>query len=185
MFKKIEQLFNKTNIKIVKLLCENPLDEFYEREIAKEAGVSVGSANRILRELLSIGIVSKREKGRLHFYKINMNEPIVRQMKILFNITELGELIKNLKPFSVKIMLFGSAAEGNDTKDSDLDLFLLVEDKEKARTEIANARKKIERKISPIIMERNEYIKLKTKDKVFYDNINKGIILFDENELRI
>jgi hypothetical protein len=44
---------------------------------------------------------------------------------------------------------------------------------------IGNFNKKIKGKISPVILDSNEYIKLKKEDKPFYERIDRGIVLWE------
>ena len=52
-----------------------------------------------------------------------------RYLKILFNLSELSELVRKLRDTSKKIILFGSSAEGTDSNESDIDLLILTSDK--------------------------------------------------------
>ena len=79
-----------------------------------------------------------------------------------------------------KIILFGSVARGDDTKDSDIDIFILTTDEDKIEDEIFDI-------TFELLIEKNEYISPKIilieryekhKDTSFYDNVNKeGIII--------
>ncbi len=78
-----------------------------------------------------------------------------------------------------KIVLFGSVAEGTDVKESDIDMLIIAEEKSAAKDRISEFNRKNERKISPIILDFNELLKLKKEDVPLYERIEKGIILWE------
>jgi predicted nucleotidyltransferase len=75
-------------------------------------------------------------------------------------------------------VLFGSAAEGSDVKGSDLDLFVLTQEKDAVRRAIKEYEEEIGRRIAPIIMNASEFIELRSKDKALHDRILEGIVLW-------
>ena len=159
-------------------LMDDPMREFYQREIARMARVSVGATNQILRVLSDREIVTKERRGRMFFYKYNLKNPVAKQLKILFNVENLGELVKQLKEHSKRIILFGSCAEGSDVKDSDTDLFVLTDEKRKARETIDRFRERTNRRIAPIILSASEFVALRSKNKPLHDRILGGIVLW-------
>jgi len=66
MFKKM-YLFNKTALKVLAFLSKYPDSEFYEREIARKANISVGAANQLLKMLSNNGFVAKKKRGKCIF----------------------------------------------------------------------------------------------------------------------
>jgi len=91
--------------------------------------------------------------------------------------TELNPLVENLKKTAEKIILFGSCATGDDTLDSDIDLFILTQDIQRVNEYLK--KKHLERKIQAVVVNATGLVKLKEKDKAFYQEINKGMILWD------
>jgi predicted nucleotidyltransferase len=110
-------------------------------------------------------------------YKIKSNNPIVKQIKILMTITKLYPLIKKLKYISRRIMLFGSASRGEDVLDSDIDLFVMGDDSQKIREILSK-----NPRVTPIIMNSMEFANLKKNDFALYEQINRGIILWEKSE---
>jgi len=154
------------------------MKEFYQREIARESGVSTGAANQILRILTEKEITTCEKQGRMFFYRYNFQNPVARYFKILLNINELDELVKQLRHLCKRVVLFGSAADGSDVRDSDFDLLVLAADKEKVRSVINKYKLKTDRKLSPIIMSAGEFIELRSKDKPLHARILRGITLW-------
>jgi predicted nucleotidyltransferase len=177
MFKKMN-LFSRSGTRLLRLLARSPSKRMYEREISKEAGVSVGSTNQHLREFAKQGMVRKEQKGRMNFYTLNLDNPVVRQLRITFNTLELEPLIEKIRDYSTRVILFGSCAEGTDTEDSDVDILILAEEKEKVRMQVGRFGSKIERKISAIIVNPDDFMKLKKADKPLYERIERGILLW-------
>jgi predicted nucleotidyltransferase len=164
---------------ILEFFLENPMHEFYEREVVRKTGVSLGSANKILRLLAKLGFLTREEKGRLAIYKLNQKESTVKQFKILVNTFALKPLTDELKGVSKRVVLFGSCAQGIDTKESDIDLLVITNEKEHASKIISRYNRNSERKVTSITVDMNEYVRLKNEDKPLYENIEKGILLWE------
>lgn len=176
MFKKLKFITGSA-LKILYALALDPMRAFYQREIAKKAEVSVGSANRTLRVLTEKELATKERRGKIFFYRFNAENPVAKQMKILFNIIELDELVRSLRNHSKRVILFGSCAEGNDVKDSDIDLLVLTNERGVVRSIINSY--ETHRKIAPIIVDANGLVKMRNEDKPLYDEILRGIRLWE------
>jgi predicted nucleotidyltransferase len=169
-----------TLVTVLELFLSDPMQEYHEREVIRKTRVSKGSANRILRLLSGLGFLSRERKGRMVFYRLNRSEAVVRQFKVLATVYALKELIDRVKEECRRIVLFGSCAQGTDTKDSDIDLFVLTSTKTSVRKSIGDFGRKSERKITPIVADVNEFARMKREDKTFYDNIERGILLWEK-----
>lgn len=167
-----------TMLKILYIFHEKPQQELHEREVMRKSETSKGSASRILKKLSQIGVLEKEKKGRMVFYRLNMKNAVARQFKVLFNIYSLNELVSGIKQHSRKIILFGSCAEGTDTEESDVDLFILTSEKGKIQSKVGSY-KEAERRIAPVIVNSNEFAELKRKDRPLYDRILQGITLWE------
>lgn len=168
-----------TLLKVLYLFHKDPMEELHEREVVRRAGVSKGSANKILRKLSEIKVLERSKRGRMVFYRLNMKKAVTRQFKVLFNVYSLNKLVEEIKQDCKKIMLFGSCSEGTDVKESDVDLFILKNEKNRVRLKVSAYQRKAERRISPIIVNSNESVKLKREDKPLYERILKGITLWE------
>lgn len=168
-----------TVMTVLEFFLADPMKEYYEREVARKTGVSRGSANKILRLLTDLDFLTREEKGRMLIYKLNLKEPTVKQFKILINTFALKPLVNKLKQHSKRVGLFGSCAQGTDTKDSDIDLLIITPEKEATRKIISEFNQTNERKVAPIIVDMNGFILLKKEDRPLYENIERGIILWE------
>jgi predicted nucleotidyltransferase len=167
-----------TLITVLELFLEDPMGEYHEREVVRTAKVSKGSANKMLRLLADQGFLTRERKGRMVFYSLNRTEAVVKQFKILSNVYLLKGLIDQMKEESRRIVLFGSCAEGTDTKDSDIDLFVLTSTKNAIRREVRDFNRTSDRNVAPVVIDTNEFARLKQEDKPLYENVQRGIVLW-------
>ena len=149
-----------------------------EREIVRNAKISKGSANKILRRLAELSLLQRQKKGRMVFYRLNTGDPSVRQLKIMRNVWNLREFVDQTKDRAQMIILFGSCAEGTDVRGSDIDVLILTGEKKFARDNVSRFNEKNDREISPIIFDAIEFATLNREDEPLYDRIGRGIILW-------
>jgi predicted nucleotidyltransferase len=165
------------SMKILTFLARHPNQEFYVREIAKSINKSVGGTHNALKSLHILNLVKEKLSGKNLYYRVNDTNPSVKNFKIFITTTELNPLVNELKKTAEKIVLFGSCATGDDTSDSDVDLFILTQDTKKVNEYLK--KKHLERTIQAAVFTATDLVKLKEKDKAFYQEINKGIVLWD------
>jgi len=168
-----------TLLKVLYLFHQDPMQEIHEREVARRTQISNGSANKILRKFSEIKILERNKKGRMVFYRLNLKNAVAKQFKVLFTIYSLNNLTETIKPECKKIILFGSSSEGTDTKESDIDILILTNEKDKTKSKVSAYQKKIEKRTSPVIVNSNEFAKLRKDDKPLYERILKGITLWE------
>lgn len=161
---------------VLKYLARHSGETLYESEIAKNALISVGSANQCLKDLLDEDMVTLTKKGNMNFYNLNLENPLVRQFKITQVISQLNGLIGKLKPLTNKVILFGSCAEGLDIQDSDIDLAIVSNEEDKIRKLVRS--QKLDREIQALIFSPIDFSLLEDKDKPLYERIQKGVILW-------
>jgi len=172
-----------TSIKILLHLARNPSREFYLREIAEILSVSTGGCHNILGELNEMNLVTKRQSGRNTYFMINGENPSIRHFKIFSNIQELQDIVMKIQDHVIKITLYGSCATGEDTSESDIDIFIITEDTKKVSGSVDKLLGG--RYVKPIIKAPHEVIQLKKRDKAFYDEVNKGIVLWWNKDERV
>jgi len=174
---KILDILSSNNYqKVLFLLSKNNNDSFTEKEIAEITKVSKSGVNSALKELEKNNLVIREKRGKLSFWSVN-DSPLTNELKKTINLALLFPLVEKLKDLSQRIILFGSVAKGEDTKESDIDLFILADEKEKVAKAIRKFR--TEQEIKPVIQTPLEYATSKNKDKVFYDEVASGIVLFE------
>lgn len=176
------KIMNNKEMELLGHLVSRPNEKMYCREIAKNTKISIGSASQGLRKLSDLGIIKKEKRGKETYYSADTENPLLKHFKIFLSLLLLNEMIMKLKKMSKKIILFGSTARGEDKADSDIDIFILANQKEKVKDIINKSRSKFEKRISPIIVNSNEFITLKNKDIALYRKINEGVTLWSEKD---
>ncbi len=152
-------------------------DELHTRDIARKTGLSLGFVSRILNELTKQELILLTRKGRMKFYRSNSAHPLIKQLKVLLTIYFIMPLIKSLGPITRRMILFGSCARGENSPDSDIDLFVLTSNAQEVRKKIFRYQK-----VMPIIMTSEEFLNLQNKDISLYEQIMHGITLWESNE---
>jgi len=153
---------------------------YYVRELAKVLAISTGAASGQLRRLLEAGLVTSEQKGRTLLYSANISHPVVREAKILATLLELSPLIASLTNDASRMILFGSCASGEDTSESDIDLFIETTDRTVVTDQISQYGNQELRKISPIIMTDQESRQLRSRDPPLFERIRRGRYLIGE-----
>jgi len=172
--------FNTNKLKALRVLAQNPTQYLMASEIIGSTKISKAGASIALRELFQAGLVERSIKGKTHLYQVDSHNPLVKQFKVTATIVELYPLIKNLQEVSQQIILFGSTSRGENLEDSDIDLFILTRAQEEVRKLIKKFSDHI--KIKPILKNSSTYAKLEKEDPTFYQEIQRGIILFEQYE---
>jgi predicted nucleotidyltransferase len=126
------------NQKVLMLLAKFSDQDFYEREISRKLGISSGSANRTLNELYISGVITRRREGKMFFYSIEHPDAAITELKKIINILLIEPLSERLKKVSNRVVLYGSCAQGTDTSESDLDLFVVSSRKKEAANLISD-----------------------------------------------
>lgn len=155
-------------------------NSYYVRELAKILSISTGSASSQLGALEASGLVTSEQKGRTLLFRANISHPLVREVKIFASLLELSEMIAAGSDGIVRMILFGSCATGEDTAESDIDLYMETTDHKKAKALLSRFEPGISRKISPIIVSPEEAVQLRIRDRPLFDRIQAGKILIGE-----
>lgn len=160
------------------LFMDYPEKAFHIREIAKSTGVNPMTARKYLSELEEEGfVIEAPSKLRVKDYKLNTENELVRLEKTCYNIKRIfsSGLINFLNEELAypAIILFGSMAKGEDSSDSDIDLFVYSETKKEVGLE--KYEKELKRSIQLFLMNRKEFERSKEKNKNLVNNILNGI----------
>lgn len=78
----------------------------------------------------------------------------------------------------MKVVLFGSAAQGENTPKSDIDLFILTREPKKADRILM--KEPLREKIRAIVKSPQEYSQFKKDNTTLYKEISKGVTLWQE-----
>lgn len=166
--------------KVLHFLIDHPIRDFLESEIQKATKISKSGVNYALRALVTTDFLFRAKRGKVYFYTLNHKNLIVKQLKVIGTITQLNGLLKKLKPLVSKIILFGSSSRGENTPDSDIDLLIISHSKGSVQEQTKTLKSK--REIQPVICSNIELLEKKKNDPIFYEQVNKGIVLCEEEE---
>ena len=78
------------------------------------------------------------------------------------------------------MILFGSCAVGEDTFESDIDLYIETTDRPATKKLISHGESFVSRKISPIIVSPDEAVQIRTRDRPLFERIHGGKLLVGE-----
>lgn len=169
-------LINYVPLKILEFFLKNPTKEIYLKELSRVLKISSGSASVILKFFLKQNYLKLKEEGNLHKYKLNNDNLIIRQMKVLNNLFLLEKYISLLKKEDVySIILYGSYANGSNIEESDIDI-LIISNLDFLK-EIQIIEQKIGKEVNINVLSMEKWKNIKRNDKVFYDNIMRNHIL--------
>ena len=192
----LDVLNSKTKVKIIKFLLTHEAS-MSEREIASVLKVSHMSVNRTLRELSNMNFVDFVTIGKAHLWRINRKSYAFRVLSEMFKgVSDIPEPLGDLKKILLKklpktlikrVVLFGSVAEGSERTNSDIDVFILVKDKqskEKLETQIEKLSnlcfEVYGNRLAPYILTEQE-MKQKKNLKIISE-INKGLEIFPKKK---
>ena len=188
MVQKNEHVFEKLNLTplamdVLLWLARNPKKDFYVREIADSIKGSLGGCHNVLNALYEYGLLNRRIRGKNVYYSVNEVDPQIKYFKIFMNIHELRGLLLTLREKCRRITLFGSCAEGEDTTESDVDLLIITDDVDSIRKMVQSYA--LPRNLEPVVITPMDFLKLKERDKAFYEEVSKGIVLWSGEDERI
>ena len=168
----------ENNKKIINLLADYPGRQFFTKEISQKTKVSLGGAHNSLKDLTKGKMVFVEKRGNMKFFQINFHSPLVRQIRMALAVNKLSGIVEKIKKQSKEIILFGSASRGEQSVESDFDLFVLTNNREEIKKIIKKERKKL--LINPVLKTPNEWGETEVKEPEFYLEVKKGIKLYEQ-----
>ncbi|MBR9691673.1 nucleotidyltransferase domain-containing protein [Candidatus Woesearchaeota archaeon] len=168
-----ELLGNKELFRILNFFISNPTKEFSQTAVRKKIGISKTTLIKWIDKLEKNELLNLRKIGTSNLYKLSRENVIIKQIKILKSLLQLGPL----KSIDAEIYVYGSAARGEDAEDSDIDIMLIGKlNRKDVIEDIDRLAKKIKRKISFKIFDRIEWSKIAREDNPFYERVEKDKI---------
>lgn len=164
---------------ILKNFFEDPIGDFYIREIARLTKLNHMTARSHLNRLVKEGLLKKKKFKLYPAYSANISNKQFLNLKLYYNLEEIrrSEIIEELEKLYdyPAIVLFGSYSYATNTKDSDIDLFILTNILTEFKIE--KYEKSLKRKISLHKFSEKEFQNMKLKNPEFINNICNGIVL--------
>ena len=164
-------------VRTAEIFFVNPTKKNYLMEISRNIGLAHTSVKKNLGNLVKLELVieSVEKKGgrKFPFYKANLDNRLFKEYKMIYNLSSLLEsgVIRFIeeKLMSKSIIVFGSYQNGEDTENSDIDIF--VECKEE-KLNLDKFEKKLNRNIQ---LHFKENFNLYPKE--LKNNIINGIVM--------
>jgi predicted nucleotidyltransferase len=175
-------LQNYNKYKVLKIFFDDPSPKgigFQLREISRKVKIAPTSVKKYLNELEKEGFITKT-KHRIHSYPIyyanrdNEEFKFYKKIDMLISIKKsniIDYLHKECMPDV--IILFGSAARGEDLKDSDVDLFLLCKERE---VDLQKFEDGLKRKINIFFTEDFNRLSVELKNNILNGIVLKGYL---------
>ncbi len=167
----LELFTKKSSARVLEFFLDAPAAEIHASALAKRKRMSKKAALDALEAMSSRGIVKSRQMGRAIYYSLEKGNPTVKALKRLLTISSLRQALVKADVQEVDIYLFGSAARGEDTERSDVDV-LVIGDEGKRRDRALFAALGGER-IRIAFFTPMEFSMLSRKDRPFYDAIER------------
>lgn len=155
-------------------------ERIFVSQMARDLQLSKGAVSKAMMALQTLGCFKKERQGNMVFHHIDQQHPLVKHIRIVFNLLEIEKALSLIKRIAYKIVLFGSCARGEDTYQSDIDIFIVTKEYNQALSMMEKM--KISRPIQYIIKTPQEYIAFKEKDSVFFEEIDQGLVLWEDFE---
>ncbi len=146
------------------------------REAARILHIAPATASSRLKKFAERGLLKKRKERQLLLYKANLESNFYRDMKSFYNLRKIRDsgLLEDFDRFYLRptVVLFGSAAQGMDTENSDFDFLIISEN-----TKIFPYKDKYEKILrKPLQIFAAKSIKA-IKNKHLISNMLNGIVL--------
>ena len=177
--------------KILEVFFKDPFKEAHLREVVRLSKVSLTNVDNSMRLFVKEDMFKRREVSNMVFFKPNLeNETLLktfeylemekrgdfysRNKKIARLLQEYSKDIVHLSDKKIQIViLFGSVARGDWTKESDVDMLAVVSGKE---NEVAHVLNKAKTDAGPLL----EIRPISTTTEKFVDGFKKKAEFYDE-----
>ena len=175
------EMLKESELKILNHLTASLEGKGFISQIARNIGISKGEVSKSVKVLKDCGLVYCERDGRNMVCRVDRRSPVFARLRTAFNLIEVMSKIAALRKCADKIVLFGSCAQGTDTADSDIDLLVVTRDKKNANR--AAQKIKLSRPVQWIIKTPQEYVVMNSKEKVFVEEISRGVVLWEVHEI--
>jgi predicted nucleotidyltransferase len=123
-------LFGKTRRAVLSLLYCHAGEQFYLRQITRNAGAGQGAVQRELARLVDAGVVLRTVKGMQVYYQANPECPVFAELKgLVLKTVGLADVLRVvLAPLAGRVrtaFLYGSFASGRERSESDIDVMVI------------------------------------------------------------
>lgn len=170
----IELLGNKKALKLLYFLSDHSSESFSYTELAAKTKLARATLSKWLRFLVQMKLILVLENNSRQGYGVNRKHPFVKQLRLIRTLSWLNSLTE----LKAGIYLFGSAARGEDTVESDMDLLVIGNlHKEEIIAKTRKIEKKYRRKIQLQVFTLQEWVRMGQKDPAFFQRVEKDKVM--------
>lgn len=186
----LDSLFPGVRQEVLAATLTRPEKWWYLSELAEFLHTRPSSLQRELSSLADSGILQRRKDGRRTYFKAEMQSPIFRELRSIFEKTAglVPTLRVALRPFANKIVcafVYGSIARREERATSDVDLMVVgnvgVGD---LAPSLRRAEKRLGREVNVTNYSVDEFRKKVAEGEHFLTTLLKGSLQFVKGEQR-
>ena len=179
---------NYVGINLLFFLIVHTGEKFSLNELARKNNIAPRSAELCCKSFLEDGLLEKEIIGKSHLYQINEeNNLIIQLKKLIFPYSliskETENAFENFENRVISVYLYGSCAKGNFDKKSDVDIFVLLLNKEKTKdyTKLLDLFSKAipDREIQLVIYSSLDY--RKNYNSAYLKEVKNGVKIYGED----
>jgi len=169
---------SKAKRSLLKLFLTNPERQFYTRETARLTGEPLNAVRRELGYLEKAGLLRSHKEGNLKYFEVVKEFPLYPELKkIIYATIGIGDYLSNRLKDAASVELafiYGSVAKDEETKKSDIDLFVVGEVEEEELQKLVSAiEREISREINYTLMTKREFDERIKRGEPFLKRIEK------------
>ena len=149
--------------RLLSVFLLEPDRRFYQRELERLTGTTLRQLQRDLGRLEQSGLVVKTPSGNRAYYRAAESHPAFEDLRRAFVKTValadvVGVALTPVVPLLAIAFIYGSFASGDDTAESDVDLFVVGDVSRRAlAAALAPAAADLGREINPVIFTASEF----------------------------
>lgn len=166
----MKQLFRKyAAMRLLAFFFENPRFEIHLRELARNVRMSPSTVLRNIKVLEKEGLVVRRRERNATFFKSAMSNEF-KALKVAYTVSKMeergvAELISNNSKGLSSILLYGSAARGEDDRESDYDFLVIAAD---CRLDAIRLSERLGRESNLQVYSISEWKRVSKENRAFY-----------------
>jgi predicted nucleotidyltransferase len=175
-------LFGKTRRALLSRLFLEPQRAFRLRELARLTGISAGSVQHELKQLLHADLVVRSDQADLVTYRANTASPVYEDLRAIVEKTSgidvmiRDALLKAQKKIQLALV-YGSLAKGANRAGSDVDLLVVGTLEFAALVALLQpVEERIEREVSPRLYSPDEFRRKRATDR-FLKSVLSGPVI--------
>lgn len=178
----MKQLYKKREFRVLAYFFENPKQEVYLRELARKLNMSAATVMRTTNFLVEEGLLEKRVEKNATYFRANLSLHF-KELKKAYTVSKIFgagvvDLIKERSAGLASILLYGSAAKGEDDPGSDYDFLVIASRCDVKASELSE---RLGREVSLRVYDASGWKTASRQNRAFYlEAISNSIALYGE-----